>query len=316
MKLIPATATRRFKEALKDGFFVGYKMMLRFGVHVLPDHYYVPVSNVWVLERTRTKWAKPSAMLGVSVQLDEQVSNLQKICLPYQSEYMGNSVYHEAVSRMFGPGYGYIEAQALHAVVRYYKPRKVVEVGSGVSTYCTRHAATLNTSETGWPCRITCVEPHPSAAISNLDAINLLRCEVQDAPLDVFLGLKARDLLFIDSSHTVKPAGDVSQLILEVLPRLAQGVVVHFHDIYFPYDYQRDLLESFLQRMETPMLRAFLTFNERVHVVFCLSHLHYERQNELKRVFPEYDPQSHRDGLRDASFDPAKHFPSSIYLEM
>jgi hypothetical protein len=121
-------------------------------------------------------------------------------------------------------------------------------------------------------------------------------------------------VLFIDSSHIVRAGGDVNHVILEVLPRLAPGVLVHFHDIYLPYDYQRDLLQTFLHNNETSLLRAFLIFNARFRILFSLSMLHYDCPAGLREVFPEYRRQSDRNGLRDEHFDPQEHFPSSTWL--
>lgn len=136
----------------------------------------------------------------------------------------------------------------------------------------------------------------------------------------LFESLEENDVLFIDSSHTVKPGGDVNFLVLEVLPRLASGVVVHFHDINFPYDYPRDILKTFFPASESSLLQAFLAFNRRFQIIFCLSLLHYERPHVLREVFPEYQPQKGRDGLREdhvpAFSMPAGHFPSSIWLRV
>lgn len=298
-----------------------HRLAIRFGYYILPVHYHVPVPNIIELERTRDVWARKSELPGLLVDLDEQASTLRAICLPYQEEYAGNVVYQEAVRNHFGPGYGYIEAQALHAVVRHYKPRRVIEVGSGVSTYCMWKACEMNCDETRERTTITCIEPYPSARLRALSQIELIPKQVQTVALQVFGELDRNDLLFIDSSHTVKPGSDVNYLILEVLPRLRPGVIVHFHDIYWPYDYQRDLCRTYFHWTESSLLRAFLIFNPRVRILACLSHLHYERQNILKEVFPEYDPQDDVDGLLPDDYPGPfelipEHFPSSTYLQM
>tara|TARA_Y100000310_G_scaffold342459_1_gene445813 strand:- start:12247 stop:12681 length:435 start_codon:yes stop_codon:yes gene_type:complete len=142
---------------------------------------------------------------------------------------------------------------------------------------------------------------------------------VQEIPFEFFKRLKKGDLLFIDSSHVVKSGSDVNYIILEILPRLNKGVIIHFHDIYLPYDYNRFVLKSFWDWNETSLLRAFLIFNKKVKILFCLSHLHYDRKSVLKQVFPEYNSQSDLDGLCNEeckTFEyPKKHFPSSIYIQ-
>nr|MCU0388523.1 class I SAM-dependent methyltransferase [Chitinophagaceae bacterium] len=241
-----------------------HKLGTKLGIHVLPVHYYSPLPDILELKRTREIWAKKSVLPGVSVNLDEQASYMQSICMPYQKEFQGNKFYKEAVSNHFGPGYGYIEAQALHSFIRYFKPSKIVEVGSGVSTFCMLKAAEMNAVETGQMAKIVSIEPYPSESLKALSEIELIIRPVQTVALDVFTNLGENDLLFIDSSHTVKTGGDVNYLFLEVLPRLKKGVIVHIHDIYLPYDYQPDALQSFLHWSETSLLRAFLIFNQKV----------------------------------------------------
>ncbi len=306
--------------AMKRALLRLHKLGIKFGVFILPVHYYSPVPNIVELEKTRHLWAKRSELPGLDVDLDEQVAVLQRVCEGYKSEYAGNSAFKEGVANHFGPGYGYIEAQALHAVIRYYKPARIVEVGSGVSTYCMLKATELNESETGEPTSIVSIEPYPSQKLRSLSGVELIAKPVQTVPLEVFAELGAGDLLFIDSSHTVKPGGDVNYLILEVLPRLRPGVIVHFHDIYLPYDYRRAVLRTFLHWTETSLLRAYLISNHRAKILFCLSHLHYERKDALKSIFPEYTPQEDNDGLQPEKYKPfepvPEHFPSSIYIEV
>ena len=308
------------RNSIKRAMLFTHKLCIRFGIHVLPVHYYSPVPNILELQRTRDVWAKKSELPGVSVDLDGQVANLRSICLPYQSEYSGNKSYKEGVSNHFGPGYGYIEAQALHAFIRYYKPKRITEVGSGVSTYVMLKACEMNREETGKASKVISIEPYPSSRLRIMPQIELIARQVQTVPIQVFTELEENDLLFIDSSHVVRAGGDVNYLILEVLPRLNKGVIVHFHDITLPYDYQRDVYQTFLHWAETSLLHAFLMFNNRAKIVACLSHLHYERKEALREVFPEYNAQADIDGLyagMQKPFDPIpEHFPSSIYIKI
>ena len=311
---------RQLRDSLKRSLFRVYKLATRLGIHVIPVHYYSPVPNIIELERTKDEWAKKSELPALRVDLDQQAENLRAICLPYQAEYAGNAAYREAMAKQFGPGYGYVEAQALHSVIRHFKPKRIIEVGSGVSTHCMLAALQLNSKEGGHDTTMTCVEPYPSLWLRNTTQIRLLEKKVQAVPMDVLIELGDRDFLFVDSSHAVKPGSDVNHLILEVLPRLQPGVIVHFHDIYLPYDYQRNVLKTFLHWSETSLLRAFLTHNDHVRIIFCLSHLHYEHPDDLSEVFPEYHPQTDFDGLIPTStraFEiSASHFPSSIYLQI
>lgn len=124
--------------------------------------------------------------------------------------------------------------------------------------------------------------------------------------------LNPGDLLFVDSTHTVKPGSEVNRIILDVLPRLAKEVYVHFHDIYFPYDYQRGLItEDVFFNVESTLLHAFLIDNRKYKIYFSLSMLHYFAPDRIKSCFPSYSQQSNADGLRA---EVGGHFPSAIYL--
>lgn len=291
-------------------------------IHIIPVHYYSPVPDILKLAKTKNVWAKKSELPGLEIDLDQQANNLKRICMPFQSEYKGNTAYKYAVDNTFGPGYGYIEAQALHAVIRHFKPKQVIEVGSGVSTWCMLKALQMNKRETSENFAIQCIEPYPSSQLKVLGSVELIQKEVQTIPFEtLFTRLNENDFLFIDSSHTVKPGSDVNYLILEILPRLNAGVIAHFHDIFLPYDYTRSVLNSFYHWMETSLLRAFLIHNSKAKIIFCQSCLHYDCKKTLKEVFPEYDSQTDVNGMRDeknkANEDHlGKHFPSSLYIQI
>lgn len=280
---------------------------------VLPKHYYTPIADIHELARTQAIWAHRSPMTGIEVDIEQQATRLRESVQPFEPEYRLNGPYKEGMTKGFGPGYGYIEAQCLHGVLRWLKPKRVIEVGSGVSTYCTLKAVELNAAE-GHPAEITCVEPFPSSYIRDNPKINLIPRKVEELDPAEFDKLEHGDFLFIDSSHAVKPCGDVAHLYLEVLPRLKPGCVIHIHDIYFPYAYQRDVLYGLFQIMETAMLQALLTNNNRLEILFSLSMLHYDAQDVLKTVFPEYRPAPDVNGLSQP--DTVGHFPSSIYLRV
>jgi hypothetical protein len=308
----------RLRNTLKRTILGVHRAGARFGVTIMPAHYYTPVPNIVDLEKTRAVWAKKSDLPGIEVDLEAQGQHLLDTCLPFQSEYGGDMDALAVGTRRFGPGFGYIETQALHAMIRALKPARIIEVGSGVSTYCMVQAASLNQRESGQETDITAIEPNPSEPLRSLP-VNLIDQPVQTVDYERFQALSRGDLLFIDSTHTVKAGGDVNFLILEVLPRLQPGVVVHFHDIYLPYDYQRDLLETFMHWSETSLLRAFLINNPHARILFSMSQLHYDRPEVLKTAFPDYAPQAGKDGLvvGGRPFDDSqRHFPSSTYIEI
>lgn len=282
--------SRRVRNAAKSLLAQMYRTVLRAGLAVLPNHYYSPIADVLDLKKTRESWARRSSMTGIDTDIRTQPARLIEMVGPFETEYSGNHAMKEAEAKRFGLGFGYIEAQCLHGVLRWLKPKRIMEIGAGVSTYCAVRASALNAAE-GLPAEITCVEPHPSGYLLGSSDINLISRKVQELAPSEFDHLESGDFLFIDSSHAVKPGGDVIYLYTEVLPRLRPGVVIQIHDIYFPYLYQRDILDTFFQWTETALLQALLTNSSHLSILFSLSMLHYDAQADLKRVFPEYSPQ-------------------------
>src|SRR3984893_7775683 len=163
---------RLLRDSLKRLYFSIYKLGVRLGVYILPAHYYVSEPNIIELKRTVDLWAKPSAMSGVQVDLDEQIDNLRRVCAPYQQEFYGNPHYKHATNQPFGSGrsrvFGYIEAQVLHAVIRHYKGARITAIGSGFPTYCRFQAISMNRKDTGVSGHILCIEPHPVDMIKHI----------------------------------------------------------------------------------------------------------------------------------------------------
>jgi hypothetical protein len=211
-----------------------------------------------------------------------------------------------------GGGYGVIEACVLHAFIRRHRPRRIVQVGCGLSTSVMLRAATL----AEYRPELTCVEPYPSAylaAAANDGRITLIKQPAERVPRETLTKLGKGDMLFVDSTHTVRPGSEVNRIILDILPRLDAGVFVHFHDIYFPYDYPRGVMSSELFfNAESTLLHAFLINNAHCRIVLSLSMLHYAAPERMKAYLPMYDPQANDDGLRSSQ---GAHFPSATYLQ-
>jgi hypothetical protein len=155
------------------------------------------------------------------------------------------------------------DAALLYGIVRHLGPARVVEVGSGWSTTVTRRAIAdgrLNT-------KLTCIEPYPRDFVRSFDGVELREEKVEHTPASVFDELTARDVLFIDSSHVAKTGSDVVHLVLEVLPRLQPGVIVHVHDVFIPEDYPLGWVESGFGWNEQYLVQAFLVGHERARIL-------------------------------------------------
>jgi predicted O-methyltransferase YrrM len=184
--------------------------------------------------------------------------------------------------------FSYPDAIFLYSFMRLHRPARIVEVGSGFSS-----AVMLDTVDNFFEERphITFIEPHPERLQSLLSArdhesVQLLSHRVQDVDRTTFGDLAAGDLLFIDSSHVVKCGSDLQFLLFEVLPRLAPGVLVHFHDVFFPFEYPRDWLAQGRYWNEIYFLRAFLSFNSDWEICFFNSYVQHAFSEHLQERMP------------------------------
>lgn len=273
----------------------------RLGVQILPKHHYSAVPDYRWLRANHSLWARRADLTGLSWDLDTQLGWLGEHCRRYYHEVSGLTQYLGIEALQAGPGFGPIESQVLHCVCRSVKPRRYVEIGSGVSTLCALSAFARNSTEAA-ACSVTCIDPFATEALSAHRGVDLIRSEVQSMDVSFFRQLNAGDILFIDSSHAVKTGSDVNFLVLEVIPNLRPGVHVHFHDIFLPYIFRPDVLDSLWDWQETALLLALLKGNSSIAVRACLSWLHYDAPSALRALLPDYAPER-------------RHFPTSLWLQ-
>ena len=304
---------RAVKNAVKSLMARAFSLGQRLGVDILPRHFYSEVPDLHKLRRT-THWRKPYTMAGVAgADPDEQLAFARSVVTDALRSRIAHGDIHRAACERNGElGYGPVEADFLFAYVASQKPARIVQVGCGVSTAVCLLAA----QEAGYTPAVTCVEPFPNAFLRSAATggeITLIPEPVETLDSGLLAGLGAGDLFFVDSSHTLGPAGEVTRIVLEMLPRLPAGVRAHFHDIWFPYDYSSDLLngEMFFWH-ETALLHAYLAFNRRARILVSLSMLHYARRAELIQLLPTYRPREDQDGLAVTS----GHYPTAIYIDI
>ncbi|MFZ0384600.1 MAG: class I SAM-dependent methyltransferase [Solirubrobacteraceae bacterium] len=160
------------------------------------------------------------------------------------------------------PSYPLPDARVLFAVIRRLRPRSIVELGSGQTSRVIAQACRLNAAD-GHTTTYRAFDPYPTVIDRGLPGLTeLLNLEAQAVPEQVFGALRSGDVLFVDTTHTVKLGSEVNRIVLDVLPLLAPGVLVHFHDISLPYEYPRYLIEDYgLYWAEQYLLHAFLCMN-------------------------------------------------------
>jgi len=304
---------RFFKDMTRIGVAGAFELGQRVGIDLLPHRFYSEIPTMREL-RTSQGWRSARSMIGVAgTDVDEQLE-LVRACCPLElvERQRVGDIYTSACAENEA-GFGPIEADFLHCFVAAQKPKRVVQVGCGVSTAVILRAA----DEAGYQPSLTCVEPYPTPFLRNQarqGRIELLEQRCQEVALERLAQLEAGDLLFVDSTHTVKPGSEVNLIILELLPRLAGGIWLHFHDIYFPYDYGRSLLTGAIYfGNESTLLHAYMIGNPHIRIAASLSMLHYARTEQLAELLPNYRPAPSEHGLKPSRLTRG-HFPSSTYL--
>jgi hypothetical protein len=188
-------------------------------------------------------------------------------------------------------GYESVDAELLYAMVRAGKPRRLIELGSGYTTLLIAAACRRN-AEQGRPTEHVAYDPFPRPHILGDPVPAPTRFEAVGAteiPLDTFRALEAGDILFVDTTHTVKLGSDVNYVVLDVLPALAPGVIVHFHDVFLPWEYPRVWFEEMhYYWAEQYLLQAFLAFNDAFEVLLPAQALAREHPARLAAVVPSF----------------------------
>lgn len=223
-----------------------------------PGHFYSPITSAADAERA-IAWKTDEVPVGVPMDLDEMAAFATELA-PMWADLQTTARYRPA--EMFCLA----DAAVLHAMLRTFTPRRVLEIGSGFSTAC----ALDTISAHDLPTEITCVEPYPARLYGLLragDEVTVHEKLVQDVGPDAFTDLAAGDVLFIDSTHVAKAGSDVLWLILRVLPSLAPGVLVHIHDVFWPLEYKDSWLRNRMDWNEIYLLHAFLSGNPSWQVV-------------------------------------------------
>jgi Methyltransferase domain len=239
------------------------------GYELVRKHFYSPIPDLNSLPRD--VWTRESELCGVSFDIDAGLAFVQRELAPYITEYRpppaatGNARDFYVDNGL----YEMLDARTLYAMVRRFDPERILELGSGMSSLVIADARERN--EPSHDSRHLIFDPFPRGdlapalrSIAELHAIS-----ATEVPASEIEQLGDGDFLFVDTTHTVKIAGDVNRVILDILPTLAPGVIVHIHDIYLPWEYPQEFLtERRFFWAEQYLLQAFLAFNDKFEVLF------------------------------------------------
>jgi hypothetical protein len=267
------------------------KALKRIGLFPIRKHYYEPLFDESLLTRPLSE---DRVLPGIDLNVTGQLNFLRKL------DHSCELTAMELDKKSSDPKAFYInngnfesgDAEFLYQFIRTVKPNKIVEIGSGHSTKIARLALLQNQAESGAKATHTCIEPYEMGWLEKLEEISVIRKRVEDCSLDWSTQLAAGDLLFVDSSHMIRPQGDVLTEYLEIFPQLASGVYIHIHDIFTPKDYKHSwLAEEVRFWNEQYLLEALLSNTDRYEVVAALNYLMHHNYEDLKSVCPYLTPE-------------------------
>ena len=290
------------------------------GISVTPTHFYFPVPSLKSFEHKN--WAACRPCAGIDFCLGDQLALLSDDLLPYVSECTFPET-PEGDKRAFHFNNGFFErvdAEVAYSMVRQNKPKRIIEVGSGNSTLVLGAALERNAAE-GFPGELISIEPNPAPFLKQgvPGLTELIEKRVQEVPLNLFTSLDTNDILFIDSSHVVSMDSDVLHECLRILPELAPGVLVHFHDVFTPQDYPKQfVMKNLCFWGEQYLLEAFLSFSSAYKVIWASSAMQQFHPEILRSAFPEWEGSFDRMSSELKTFAPTLNgkdvWPCSFWI--
>lgn len=259
-----------------------------------PGHFYSPIPDLdFILKRRKHLFLEEKfSCPGIELNLQRQLELVRSLATYYDQIPFPET--NEVGSRYYlkNPYFGHGSSIILYSLMRHFSPQTILEVGSGFSS-----AAMLDVNDKFFEgkIRFTFVEPYPERLVSLLtesDKTSHRICvdAAQDIPQNIYTQLNANDILFIDSSHVAKAGSDVVFLLTEILPLLSDGVIIHIHDIYWPFEYPEEWILSGRAWNEAYMIKAFLQFNTSFEILLFNSYLTQHHQDFMSQHMPLFIP--------------------------
>ena len=256
---------------------------------VPPGHFYSPLPDIAEIEARRDTIFAGSILPGIDLRERDQLRWLERIAAHCHDLPFGDDPVEELRYYYGNDQFNFGDAAVLNGILRSLRPARVVEIGSGYSS-----ALMLDVNE--WfldrTASFTFIDPYPDRLLSlvpsqDMDAHALIELPVQQAPLAPFVGLQCGDILFIDSSHVLKTGSDVNHILFEILPTLSDGVIVHFHDIHYPFEYPEVwVVKEKRAWNEIYAIRAFLQYNSAFSIMFFNDFMFKRHRDAIRASMP------------------------------
>lgn len=270
------------------------KILMRVGIFPIANHYYEPLFDTSVLKKSLRD---DRNLPGIDMNRNEQLELLNQFNFENElfsiPENKENELEYYYNNGSFCSG----DSEALYCMIRHFKPKRIIEIGSGFSSLMSLKALEDNKkADSGYNFEFTCIEPYEMPWLEKT-GVNVIRKRVEDIDT-AFIGdhLDENDILFIDSSHIIRPQGDVLFEYLEILPILKKGVLIHIHDIFTPKDYLDEWIkENNWMWNEQYLLEAFLSFNKDYKIILALNYLFHNHREIISKKFPILNKQAGRE---------------------
>ena len=254
------------------------------GIFPLNDHYYEPLFNS---KHIKHSLQNDRYLPGIDLNKEDQLKNLSK--LDKYNELIELNLNQQSPNYNFdikNDFFGQVDAEIYFQLIRYLKPKNILEIGSGHSTLIALEAIKRNKEVDGIETSMTCIEPYENDWLDKVN-VNILRETIENTDPKNYLNLKKNDILFIDSSHMIRPQGDVLKIFAEILPNLTKGTIIHIHDIFTPKDYpEKWIIKENKFWNEQYLVEALIANSERYEIYLALNYLKNNSYNKLKKVCP------------------------------
>jgi hypothetical protein len=279
---------------------VSKKIFKTVGLFPITNHYYEPLFDD---RKLKLSLDRERHLPGIDWNNDGQLRLLEQF--NYQDDLSKIPLEKSGDISFFfnNPSFGPGDAEYLYCIIRHYKPRRIIEIGSGFSTLMAKQAIEKNIEDDiVYKCEQICIEPYEMPWLEKT-GVQVMRKLVEDIDISFFSSLQEHDILFIDSSHVIRPQGDVLFEFLEILPSLNAGVIIHVHDIFSPRDYTKNhLVEEVLFWNEQYLLEAFLSCNNQFTIIGAVNYLKHHYPDITNSKLPVLKKNPH-------------HVPGSFWIK-
>ncbi|MFD0864104.1 class I SAM-dependent methyltransferase [Sungkyunkwania multivorans] len=252
-------------------------------------HYYSPIVSVDEIKRREKdiwKGAAIDGIAGIDLNTDRQRSLAIDLSKYYEEMPFEENPVEGLRYKFDNNMYRHTDGILLYGMLRHLAPKRIIEVGSGHSS-----ALMLDVNQRFFNNEIdlTFIEPYPErlfSTITDTDKVSttIFERDLQEMEVSYFKNLGKGDILFIDSTHIAKCGSDVNYILFEILPALHPGVFIHFHDIFYPFEYPKGWVYGGRNWNENYILRAFLMNNENYKIQLFSDYLHKHHSDVFEKM--------------------------------